>query len=151
MPIAGRWQAWPPQMAKHRTKWLRNHVTLFHPKHQIVFAVSSLKGRKEGGEERGKGVGRKEKREKPPIWWDGFQTYALFYHKFQNFPHLFHLSPVYFCILILQCIKTNCWFHHKPTWKQVHYIIHIFTLAEITFQLFICFDVNLLQETTAWK
>ena len=35
-------------------------MTLFHPKHQIVFAVSSLKGRKEGGEERGKGVGRKE-------------------------------------------------------------------------------------------
>ena len=24
-------------------------------------------------------------------------------------------------------------------------------LAEITFQLFLCFDVNLLQETIAWK
>lgn len=139
-------------MAKQKAKWLRNHVALFHWKDHIVFAVRSLKGWKEAGKEEGREEGGKKKGcRSPPIYRHGFWTCALFYHRFQNSPCLFYLSLVHFCISILWCSKMKCWFHRKPTQKQLHYIIHTSMLAEITFQLFLCFDVNLLQETIAWK
>lgn len=110
--------------------------------------------RKEGRSKRGKREGGREGGEARQNYGDGLWIDALFSHQRQNFPCSLYLSLVHFCILLFYtvlCIKMKCWFHHKPAWKQVHYTIHIFILAEITFQLFICFDINLLQETVAWK
>lgn len=76
-------------MAKRKSKWLRNHVELFHPKDHIVFAVRSLEGRKvgrkKGTEGEGGREGEKEGREKTAniVGW-------FLFHKLHNFPCLFY-------------------------------------------------------------
>lgn len=137
-----------------KAKWLRNHVALFHSKGYIHFLVRSV-GRKEGWKEGGRKErewGRKGRQGSPSKeqWWSLNLCFVL--PSTSELSMSIRLEPGSFLHFnVVLGIEMKCWFHHKPAWKQVHYIIHIFILAEITFQLFICFDVSLLQETIAWK